>query len=283
MLVEILNGIGGCLIYIEKDQYAPGEYLTKKILDNPHRIYDESGYVIIRTQNIFSTPEIEPLEIRINSDFEEKMQSALRAIVCLCGCTKNEPKSMLRLPSDGWEELVDMWSCHDREFAHLTEQKMTPRKEGVLYSTLYLITESEKAPECFISKNPKKEITETTCKIFYNEISHAIPDEYFLFHYLYDIFQTKQEIKIRATEEYTIRLIDTEYTYRGEITYNPPVVLSLKIAYTKSTVPEEDIIENQPNTKINGYFTKSLIDIIEKNKINIQINSRQVSFIRKYE
>ncbi|KAI5192037.1 hypothetical protein NEMIN01_1785 [Nematocida minor] len=288
MLVEVLDGIGGCLIYIENEEYSEDNSVIAALLANEHKIYRESAYTIIRTQNIFSTPEITSLEMKINSELEDRMKSVLKKIACLCGCTEQESKTVLRLPAEGWEELVDMWSCHNREFGHLVEQEMNPKKDGVLYSTLHLIMEAERAPKCLIARNncDSLESAPKTLKIFYNEIKMCLSDEYLLFHYLYDLFQIRQEIEIAAEKMYTIRLLDITYTYHGKIAHSPPLDLSLKIAYTSRPIGTENA-ENPSKPKeeskcnINAYYTDKLIEVLLKNSIGIEMGGRSVSFIRK--
>lgn len=287
MLLEVLDGIGGWMIYLEQEEYSRREDTLQNILKNQHKIYRENEYVIIRTGKLLESPEIDSLEMKINSEYEERMKRSLKVISCLCGCSKKEVKSILRLPSDGWEELVDMWSCHNREFSHLTEQEMRPKKEGVLYSTLYLTAEVEKAPDCLVKKYQKIESDKLPymemMKIFYNEVSTGLPDEYFLFHYLYDIFQTRQEILLEGEYFYSVRLIDVTYTYEGEPVDNPLLLLTLKVLYKKITAPENRKTPEKKDENINHYYTNKLIQIIEKNRLNIEIKDRKISFIRRIE
>ncbi|EHY65811.1 hypothetical protein NERG_01418 [Nematocida ausubeli] len=281
MLVEILDGIDGCLIYIKSAEYFPENAAIQNILKNPHKIYKENEYTIIRANKIFETPETSSLEMQLNSELEENMVRLLKTVVCPCRCTAVENESVLRLPADGWEELIDMWSCHCREFAHLAEQDIKPKKNGVLYSTLYLVIENERVPKCIRSSMEcgKKNDQQMYTKVFYNQITTGMPDEYFLFYYLYDALQTRQEIEVVGEHRtYNIRLLDITYIYHGETTDSPIFNLSLKLAYKE--VPSD---KNQQASLpyINKYYTETLISLLHKNRISIEMNKRTVSFISK--
>ncbi|KAI5165293.1 hypothetical protein NEIRO03_0251 [Nematocida sp. AWRm78] len=281
MLIEILDGIKGCFIYIKNPEYTSENTIIRSILQHPHKIYKEGEYTIIRTSKIFPTEVTDSLEMQLNSELEDKMRSVLQRIECKCNCTVIQNTSVLRLPADGWEELIDMWSCHDREFSHLTEQEMKPKKNGVLYSTLHLIIEKERAPNCIeiIKEENTKRSSEKYTKIFYNQIVTNISDEYFLFYYLYDILQTRQEIEISVNSKIcNIRLVDITYTYNGHITDKPKFNLSLKLAYKKISTDEPHSVSL---LNINKYYTEALADLLDKNSTGIEMNNRIISFISK--
>ncbi|KAH9386084.1 uncharacterized protein NEMAJ01_0980 [Nematocida major] len=284
MLVEVLDGIGGSLVYIEKSAYTEESPAIAQLLKNPHRIYAEEHYTIIRLANLFRTPEISSLEMEINSDLEGRMKRMLKQISCMCGCSVVENKSALRLPSDGWEELVDMWSCHNREFAHLAEREIRPKKDGVLYSTLHLLIEPERAPKCLKpceSTSGPSAAASKPAKLFYNQMQLPVPDEYLLFHYVYDLFQTNKEISVGDT--YTICLLDTTHTYAGELTMDPVFSLSMKIGYAhiEKTAANKCAVATEENAHINEHYTEKLIEIMHRNSIKVEMNGRPVTFIRR--
>lgn len=300
-VLEMLAGINAVFVYIHEKTFNKADEETKKILGNAHKKYLIGSTYVFRV-NISNSLYLERRdilknELYINSHFDTEMRKCLAAIECMCGCSRINNSKVLRLPSEGWEELVDMWSCHDREFKHLSKKELAPKKNSIMYSTLYLTIKKDRVPLCI--KEDKKENNNEYMQIFYNEIKISISDEMFLFHYLYDLFQTQKTMNITESKKevvYTLSLFEIVHACKANI--NPNIlqqapVLALKIFFhtnkISNKISDTKQSDNIPNTKqkeeisrntsINEYYKDKLIEIIEKNTTGTKIDKNIVSFI----
>ena len=134
--MEVLEAIGCTFIYLVGASKEKEEEFLKNIKSllggNKWSVYRENA-LIIKVESIKWGVE----EGKEQVDFEE----GLKRIGCRCGKEHVDNKSVLRQPSENWDEMIEMWSCHKREFDKLSERVISPRSEGILYADLFIIIE----------------------------------------------------------------------------------------------------------------------------------------------
>ncbi|KAI5171974.1 hypothetical protein NEFER03_1239 [Nematocida sp. LUAm3] len=278
VLMESLSGIEVSFVYIPKEEYLRRKEEVDECFSEIDRVYYTKEKAVIRIPMIHGPVQRDDIEMRINGDFEQKMIERLRKITCLCGCREVENQSVLRMPSDGWEELVDMWSCHNREFEHLLEKKLAPRENGVLYSPLCLYIDRERAPSCLQEKDE-------ICQIFYNELKLDASDESLLFYYLYEKFQTEKRIVIQGDCTYTLKMLEVTNMSRGslkEALCSSSIRLALKIVFVKEYESSHQHMTSerlQEKKSINEYYSKRLIEILKRNNVSFSSKGESISFV----
>ncbi|KAI5185735.1 hypothetical protein NEHOM01_1027 [Nematocida homosporus] len=269
VLVEALVGLSACFVYLTETQYSERLAEIDSLLKEAHKIYKTKQRVIIRLERIFTCPGMvsEPV---VNAGFEDKMGEVLKSFGCKCGCSWVESESILRLPSGGWEELIDMWSCHDREFKHFADKKLVPRTRGLLYGPLHLVLGRERVPKCLVAESGGDGV------VCYSALSLGIGDEFLLFHYLYERFQRESSIVVVGEQKMTLSLLDTTYVVRGELSSvfaSPKPILALKVAYTLMETGRKEDLE------VSAYFATKLLDILQQNTVAESSEIGTIAFI----
>lgn len=181
----------------------------------------------------------------------------VKNLACIHGC-KIEFKSVNRLPQDGWQELIDCWSCHDHEFKGMLDLKIRPRKEGVLVSNFYLIIDQGILPECCNSRN----------KYFYNEIKCGFSDDELVYKFFQEFFEMKNSLVLKVNDvKYEIKLF-----YECVLISNQPVN-ALKVGFKETTKQNDD------DLFIGEYFKNKIVEILQTNSIKVKLLGFELSFI----
>lgn len=277
VMLEVLSGISSCFIYIPLRSYNlhTEEYLADVLGPNYLR-YREKKTVVLKTRTLLVENKPVPEDITVHAIFEDTMRAHLARVQCKCGCTIIQNDALHRLPSEGWEEMVDAWSCHSREFEHLAQKPLRPRKTGVLFHPLYFLIGTDRSPACLKHKK-----LQDPMQVFYNEVTLGVPDECLLFHYLYEIFQAKRKHEINGQ----IELVCLEITqvYKGPISSlkkMPNPVTALKLAYKKKAQATEQASTTRDSASLNAHFAESLLRILNSNSTGTWNEEGEITFIR---
>ena len=203
------------------------------------------------------------------TDDEDVIHNASYTLKCIHGI-QIAYGSINTLPQEGWEELVDCWSCHNCEFKTMLDLKPRPRKEGVLVSDFFLLINDVDLPEC-CKKN-------TACirKLFYNEVVlDGVSDAAIIYSYLNTYFKSNASLFLEANhKKYEIRCF-----YKATlISANDNSIEkkeSIKVGI-KETHKRFDSGKN-----INRFYSEAIYNTIMSNKIDISMLGYCISFIIK--
>lgn len=169
-----------------------------------------------------------------------------------------------RLPQEGWEELIDCWSCHDNEFKGLLDLKVKPRSSGILVSNFYLMAGEKVLPECCKLRD----------KIFYNELICEFTAEQFIFKFFEEHFEMKNSIVLKVGEKsYEIKLF-----YRCVLIERSELCMSnehdaFKVGYKETAKSKDD------DSFIGDYFKSKIVNQLDKNSIKLSALGYTLSFI----
>ncbi|ELA42481.1 uncharacterized protein VICG_00580 [Vittaforma corneae ATCC 50505] len=169
-----------------------------------------------------------------------------------------------RLPQEGWEELIDCWSCHNSEFKGMLDLKIKPRKNGILVSNFYLIAGEKVLPECCKART----------KMFYNELTCEFSVEQLIFKFFEEYFEMKNSIILKVDgKSYEIKLF-----YRCIlIEKNDSFVFNehdaFKVGY------KETAKNNDEDSYIGDYFKIKIIDQLGRNSVKLSVLGYALSFI----
>ncbi|EPR79990.1 hypothetical protein SLOPH_1797 [Spraguea lophii 42_110] len=226
-------------------------------------------YFKIRTEEINNKDKI--FKIKSNLQFNEPSKMNLKSIFSsiICKYCNNciEIENSDRLPSIGWEELVDHWSCHNNEFKSLLNLKPKPRTNSILYSNFYFLINS--INYCCWKENKENQIL----KIFYNEINTIYDDKDIIYIFLEEYFKNNDILQINnviikfynesiiAMEENDENNGLHEYFYK-----------SLKVGY-------KIVNKKHEKKEINEYYRERIIALLNENKIDRKIDGYILSFI----
>lgn len=174
------------------------------------------------------------------------------------------------LPPEGWEELLDCWTCCQSENNVLLGKKMVVRSGCAFTSDFYFYTGSSAVPGCC-----RKALGcgAEPCKIFYNTIVWDVQDTALVFEYfssfferknifLFDHRDTRYEVKFffkttLCTKDYNIILAKD--------------ALKVGIKETAKTIYDKG--------HVNRYFIDRIYDILMKNSIGVEICGYKMSFV----
>lgn len=179
-------------------------------------------------------------------------------IKCIHG-NEFEVLKINRLPQEGWQELIDCWSCHDQEFKSMLELKIKPRKKGVLISHFYLIADNDALPAC----------CKGISKFFYNDVIHKFSNALLIYKFFEDFFFNKNCLVLNYGNE----IIEIKLFYKCEIILKSKGIEAFKIGFKKSAKePDEDSF-------IGEFFKNLIYDQVKKYQIDVKIMNYRVSFI----
>ncbi|OAG29936.1 hypothetical protein NEDG_01483 [Nematocida displodere] len=302
VVIEALEGISSCFVYIRKEDFAQENRAIHALTAAPCKIYNEHYTTVVKTELGEMEGKGACQELAINSQVEERMRAALVTISCKCGCSTIHNESTLKLPSEGWEELVDMWSCHNREFERLLGHKLSPRPNGILYANFYLIIATDRVPKCMEPCATQ----DNNSILFYNTIQTPFTDEYLIFHYLYELFQVSRVVDVTSEKEYELKLLEVTKVYIGTLKPSPPFTTALKIAFSEKApqpkpspkpsahdhahahahahIHAETETEPQPGPQpqpptINPYFSKAILRILTQNSTRTFVGGDEITFV----
>ena len=174
-------------------------------------------------------------------------------------------KSFLR---EGWEELLDCWTCCQNEANVLLGKKVTIGNEAVLTSDFYMYIPSESFPGCC-----RVGMEERVNKLFYNQIEWKVPHGLLVFRYFDDLFERKNSFLFdHATSAYEVKFFHRTSLYRetGDAFF---VERAIKVGIKKTKRPLQD------SGNINRYFKDKIYRILQENSTEIEIFGYKVCFI----
>ncbi|EJW02880.1 hypothetical protein EDEG_02704 [Edhazardia aedis USNM 41457] len=170
-------------------------------------------------------------------------------------------ESINKLPSDGWEELIDFWSCHASEFKTMLELKMKPRKNGILVSDFYFISYQKKLC-CRLFE---------TEKVYYNIIFENKKCQMLLYMFLSKYFVHNNSFLFsHENDVYEIKLFDRVYVLEDNCLHP-----ALKIGFNVSKKLYKK------NESMNNFFCNLLYLEVIKNNMNVNLVGYNLSFIVK--
>lgn len=153
-----------------------------------------------------------------------------------------------KLPEDGWQELIDYWSCHNSEFRSVLDLKMRPRKNGVLYSYFYFIKDR---------------------KIFYNELFDEEICDKIIFNFFENHFVNNNSFVFFCGCNIEVKFFNVVY-----LEENDGLKKAFKVGYKETKkIPKY-------SDAINEYFSKMILNRLVENKLDIEILGYKLSFIR---
>lgn len=222
--------------------------------------------------SIINVEEVDGVLVRTISKIEHKNEFSLNRplhenykFICRHG-NIIEYKSLNSLPSEGWEELIECWSCHNNEFKSMLDLKIKPRPKGILLSHLYFLLNNEDLPDC-CSNN-----SNSVRKIFINEVDvEGFTDQFFLFKFLKDHF------KMNSYFIYSFKNKTYEMTYFYKCTIYLVENGELKLFNALKVGVKETNKKMKDSKNINDYFVKLLYTKMVKT--GIQILDYDVGFV----
>lgn len=167
--------------------------------------------------------------------------------------------SVNRLPQEGWQELIDCWSCHDHEFRSLLDLKIIPRKSGILVSNFYLLAHEDVLPPCCTGRT----------KLFYNELDTGYPHSHFVYKFFEEYFANKNSIVLDREK----KALEIKLFYKCVLFEN-----TFKEAF-KIGIKETDK-QLDSDSFIGEFFKKMIFDEIYQNCLGIKAMGYDLSFIR---
>lgn len=163
-----------------------------------------------------------------------------------------------RLPQEGWQELIDCWSCHDNEFKGMLDLKIKPRRGGILVSNFYMLVDVDLLPDC----------CKTKTKLFYNEVSGGLTVEQLIFKFFEEHFAMKSSIVLRLEQKkYEIKLF-----YRCILIREYPRV-AFKVGFRETDKPHDD------DSYIGEYFKAEIMRQLTSNELEVVALGYKLSFI----
>lgn len=183
--------------------------------------------------------------------------SQISEVKCIHG-RRLQFSSVNRLPQEGWEELIDCWSCHNSEFRSMLDLKMVPRKNGILVSNFYLLAHRNVVPLCCREKT----------KLFYNELCIGYPYSHLVYKFFEEYFANKGSIVL----EYEKKAFEIKLFYKC-ILFKDAFKEALKVGIKET--------DKQPDCDgfIGEFFKQVIFDEIEQNSLGIKIMGYSLSFI----
>lgn len=177
-------------------------------------------------------------------------------IKCKCGTLLAFSK-LKRLPEEGWEELIDYWSCHNSEFKSMLDLKIQPRKGEALVSHFYFL--ANKSDMCCYEGDD-------IMKIFYNEVNFSSREIIYTFFVNY--FLHNNSLRFAVGEDvYEIKLFDSVIIMKEK--YHEAFKVGFRICRKKCNRA----------TVLNEYFAKIILDVLYENKLDIVVLNYSLSFI----
>lgn len=197
------------------------------------------------------------------------LNTHIQAIRCVHGL-RFQIGSSKSLPPEGWEELLDCWTCCQSENNVLLGKKMLLRSQCAFTSDFYFYAESSAVPDC--CRKPLG-CGDGPCKIFYNTVVWNVHDTALIFEYFWSFFERK-----------SVFLFDHEST-RYEVKFFFKTMLCTK---EKNRMVARDALKvgMKKTAKtfcdkghVNRYFMDKIYDVLVRNSIDIDVCGYRVSFI----
>lgn len=167
--------------------------------------------------------------------------------------------SINRLPSEGWEELLDCWSCHNNEFKTMLDLKIKPRINGILISNFYLIAHPGLFSDCCLNSS----------RIFYNDLKISFSDSALIYTFFTEYFQSKNSITLEWKQK----------TYEIKLFYNCILIDDGVCNAIKVGIKESDKLSSG-NDFANEYFIDKIFNMLYGNKVCISVLGYDLTFIK---
>ncbi|KAI5174471.1 hypothetical protein PAEPH01_2083 [Pancytospora epiphaga] len=224
------------------------------------KICGNTGYVTDRIEKIESTLVyiISGIDFKLECPREVSLLN-IGPICCLHGTPINY-QSINRLPHDGWEELIDCWSCHKGEFKSMVNLEIKPRKGGILVSDFYMIADKGVIPSCCGGVS----------KIYYNNLIINYSAQTLLYLFFNDYFQSKSLLVIEQDG----------VTYEIKYFYN---CLLLSDAIRRAIKVGIKITDKNADTErfLNTFYIDQIIKELTSTATNTKVLGYDLAFIRE--
>ncbi|AFM99142.1 hypothetical protein EHEL_100490 [Encephalitozoon hellem ATCC 50504] len=203
-----------------------------------------------------------------SEDLEEE-STLPNAFRCLHG---NEVihKSLNRLPQEGWEELIDCWSCHNCEFKTMLDLSPRPRKGGLLLSDFFLLINDSDLPRCCRKNNS------SVRKLFYNEVLlQGCTHEALAYSYLDFYFRNTPVLLLEVNQ----RRYEIRHFYKAMVMTVENKALVKRKAMKVGIKETEKPIEKNEN--INEFYSKITYDIVMSGMVGTTALGYKISLVEK--
>lgn len=181
-------------------------------------------------------------------------------VLCKHGKSIEYAKSS-RLPTEGWEELVDAWSCHNGEFASMLSLELRIRPGYILLSNFYMLADQNVLPEC--------------CKgaqlLFYNDLTIQHADSALIYNFIAEAFHSRSSFTV-GFGEHTYRL---KYFYSCFlISEQKEMKRAIKVGFKEVSVDRD-----RTDCHLPEYYGERLMQMLNQNTLGIPMLGFNMSFI----
>lgn len=242
-----------------------------EIINNLKRgfIYGKEFYEKLKESNLFEfieerSEEINGFEIYSVIFYQTINLDPFSFNLCNLGNVKCKHGSKLnylsnnRLPQEGWEELIDSWSCHNSEFKSMLDLKIKTRKDGILTSNFYLLANDTVLPDC----------CKATEKFFFNELIMERSNLEFIFYFFEEYFLHRSFLVLEyQNKSYEIKL------FYNCILFDIELRNAMKLG-VKETIRKGDISD-----QINAFYIELIMKTLQNNKINIKSMGYDITYL----
>ncbi|AFN83852.1 putative metal-binding protein [Encephalitozoon romaleae SJ-2008] len=199
-------------------------------------------------------------------DVEEALPDAFR---CLHG-NEMTYKSLNRLPQEGWEELIDCWSCHNCEFRTMLSLSPHPREGGLLLSNFFFLINDSDLPKCCRNNNS------SVRKLFYNEVlQYGCTHEALAYSYLSSYFQNRSVLLLEVSQT----RCEIRYFYKTMVITIENKTLCKKEAMKVGVKETDKPIEKNEN--INEFYSKLIYNIVVSGVIGATALGYRISLVER--
>jgi ubiquitin-protein ligase E3 D len=176
------------------------------------------------------------------------------------------------LPQEGWEELVDHWSCHNSEFKSVLDLRPTPRHGGLLVSGLFLLINSDDMPECC------RRDGFPVLKMFHNEIClEGYTHSLLIYLYLRSYFETHEKFfLVRGNEKYEVKPFYFPKIFKMRNDAASDVLMeynAIKVGFRRT-----DRIAGK-SEYVNEFYMNAIYGELMANEVGAEVLGYRVSFI----
>lgn len=250
------------MIEIEIESGRGFGYGTESLKEYPNIKYEVERSEVVNGYFIYTLKIFGEVNADVNFNYQN-----LGKIYCEHG---NEIKytSANRLPSEGWEELIDCWSCHSNEFKEVLKLKKKVRKGGILVGSFYCIPDSGIMPECCRGHK----------KLYFDKIKSRFSVNNFIFGFLEEYFTNRNIFVVEGSngEKYSVK-----FFYKCVLLKEGKQIIAIKVGVRKSY---NDEVKNDDGKEefINESFRMAMIELLNKNMLSIEALGYKLSFITYY-
>ncbi|KAI4290906.1 ubiquitin-protein ligase E3 D [Pancytospora philotis] len=169
-------------------------------------------------------------------------------------------RSINRLPQEGWQELIDCWSCHDCEFKSMLDLKVAPREFGILTANFYLLAHPSALPEC----------CRHTPRLYYNELRTGYSDRNYIYLFLDEYFQHKSALVVSKDG----RCYEIKRFYKC-VLLGPEPTCAIKVGIRDTEKADSG------SGFTNEYFIDRLLEEVAETAVGITVLGYGVAFVRQ--